>query len=40
MNINYIGSHTNGLPNNLGVGGVNSPAANTNNNQFYLGGQD
>jgi len=32
-----MGSHANGLQNSLGVGGVNSPAANSNNNQFYMG---
>lgn len=38
--INQIGSHTHGLPNNhgsIGVGGVSSPAANPNNNQYYMG---
>jgi hypothetical protein len=33
--INQIGPHTHGLPNNhgsIGVGGVGSPAANSNNN--------
>jgi len=33
--INQIGSHTHGLPNNhgsIGIGGVSSPAANSNNN--------
>ena len=37
MNINQMGPHAHGLPNSLGVGGVNSPAANSNNNQFYMG---
>jgi hypothetical protein len=32
-----MGSHANGLQNSLGVGGVSSPAANSNNNQFYMG---